>query len=163
MNEELLEKITRLEVELAEAKEMAEAIKKRADGNGVFKPEQNQKYWYISGGEIYGDWWNNLSTYESLYSMGNCFPNKQAAEDAVRVLKLIQKARETQDGFVPDWKDPIQHKYFLDCHMGDIGVADHPSIHVAPIFGFWEDKSVCEQFIQDNRDELLWYFTEYRR
>ena len=161
---ELKEKIARLETELAEVKEMAVAMKKRADGGGAFKPENGQRYWsFTRVGGVSSDWWNNHKFDYERYAIGNCYPTKQSAEDTVRVLKLIQKARETQDGFVPDWEDPIQHKYFLDFHMGDIGVADHPSINVSPIFGFWEDKSACEKFIDENEKDLLRFFTEYRR
>ena len=161
---ELKEKIARLETELTEVKEMADAMKKRVDGGGVFKPENGQKYWYIThSGILTNDQWDDHWADHGRYEIGNCFPTEQAAEDAMRALKLTQKARESQDGLVPDWEDPIQHKYFLDCHRGDVGVADHPSIHVAPIFGYWEERSMCEQFVDENREEILWFFTEYRR
>lgn len=162
-NTELQEKIARLEAELAEVKEKVEALPKRV--GGVFKPEYGEEYWYISAeGTTFVDNWGGDSIECAQYAIGNCFPTEQAAEDTVRVLKLIQKARESQNGFVPDWENSTQHKYFLYFHMGDIGVADYPSINVAPTFGFWEDnKSVCEQFIDENREEILWYFTEYER
>lgn len=162
-NKELREKIARLETELTEVKEMAEAMKKRTDG-GVFKPEGGQKYWYISGsGEIYESWWENYPTDYNRYAIGNCFPTEQSAEDAVRVLKLIQKARESQDDFVPDWEDAVQYKYFLSFNSGDIYAAINWTTNVVSKFGYWENRSVCEQFIDENREELLWYFTEYRR
>ena len=163
-NKELQEKIARLETELTEVKEMAVAMKKKADGGGVFQPQDEEKYWYISGsGEAYVCWWKNHPTDHDRYSIGNCYLTEQSAKDVVRALKLIQKARESQDGFVPDWEDETQHKYFLDFHRGNIGIADYLSINVAPIFGFWEDESVCEQFIDENREEILWFFKEYRR
>ena len=161
-NKELKEKIAHLEAELAEVKEQMATLPESVCG--VFKPKYGQEFWYISGhGTTFVDNWGGDSIECAQYAIGNCFPTKQAAEDTVRVLKLIQKARESQDGFVPDWEDSTQHKYFLYFHMGDIGVADYPSINVAPISGYWEDKSVCEQFIDENREELIWFFTEYRR
>ena len=164
MNKELIEKITRLETALAEVKEKIAALPKRVDGGGVFKPENGQEYWcMVASGEVYRQVWNYNTMDHARYVIGNCFPTEQAAEDFVRASKLIQKARETQDGFAPDWKDPIQQKCFLYFQMGEIGIADYPSINVAPIFGFWEDESVCEQFIDENREDLIWFFTEYRR
>lgn len=164
-NKELLEKIARLETELAEVKEMAEEMKKRADGGGAFKPKDGQKYWFISGGEIYDDWWNNFSTYESLYSIGNCFPSRESAEAAVRALKLIQKARESQDGFIPDWEGTTYYKHslYFDSELKKVRVISNQILDIAPIFGHWEDESACEQFVDENHDELLWFFTEYRR
>lgn len=162
-NKELREKIARLETELAEVKEIAEAMKKKADG-GLFKPKDGQEFWFISKwGEVYGGEWDNEALDQEFYSIGNCFPTEQSAEDTMRVLELIQKARESQDGFVPDWEDDAQTKYFLNFHMGDIGITDYYSVNIAPTFGYWEDESACEQFIQDNHDELIWFFTEYRR
>lgn len=162
-NKELQEKIARLEAELAEVKEKAVATKKKADG-GVFKPEDGQKYWFTLGSvQAYESWWENNSVSHKRYSIGNCFPTEQEAEDAVRVLKLIQKARESQDGFVPDWKDYEQYKCFVYFDSGEICILIHDYKDVAPIFGYWEDELVCEQFVQDYHNELLWFFTEYRR
>ena len=80
-----------------------------------------------------------------------------------RTLKLIPKAKESQDGFVPDWENWEQNKYALYFEMGDIHIMQYTSRNIAPKFGFWEDKSVCEEFIDENHDELIWFFTEYKR
>ena len=160
---ELQKKITHLEIELTEVKEMAVAMKKRADG-GVFKPDGGEKYWCISGaGGVYEGWWNNHQVDHNRYAIGNCFPTEQSAKDAVRVLKLTQKARESQGDFVPDWEDSTQNKYLLSFNSGDIYVTRNWTTNVASIFGYWEERSMCEQFIDENREDLLWFFTEYRR
>ncbi len=162
-NKELQEKIARLEAELTEVKEVAEAMKKRADG-GVFKPEDGQKYWSIMrGGDIIEELWNDNLFDHDRYTIGNCYPTEQAAEDAVRVLKLIQKARESQNGFVPDWENWTQNKHIVYYNRGVLCVRMYCHLNIAPIFGFWKDKSMCEQFIHENREDLLWFFTEYRR
>lgn len=162
-NKELKEEITRLKTALAELEEKVEALPKRADG-GVFKPEDGQEYWYISGsGKVYGRY-NNLIAH-NRYSIGNCFSTRQLAEDTVRVLILIRRAKESQDGFVPDWENAIEIKYVLcfDWLKGKVCVTNYHVLEIAPIFGFWKNKSACDQFIQDNHDELIWFFTEYRR
>ena len=159
---ELQKKIAHLEAELAEVKEKAEAMKKRADG-GVFKPEYGEEFWYISTwGTTFVDNWIGDSVECDQYAIGNCFPTEQSAEDTVRVLKLIQKARESQDRFVPDWENAIEIKYVLyfDWLKGKVCVTNYRVLEIASTFGFWENKSVCEQFIEENREELLWYFTE---
>ena len=164
MNKELQEKIARLETELTEIKEMAVAMKKRIDGGGVFKPENGQEYWCIlASGEVYRQVWNYNTMDHDRYVIGNCFPTEQAAEDFVRASKLIQKARETQNGFVPDWENLAQYKHHLCFDGEDIYVATNYATNVASIFGYWEEKSACEQFIDENEKDLLWFFTEYRR
>ena len=148
---------------MKELTEKVEELKNSIDDGGVSKPEDGQEYWYISGsGEVYMDQWNNCPINHDRHSIGNCFPTEQAAEDAFRVLKLIPKAKESQDGFVPDWENWEQNKYAL-YEMGDIHIMQYTSRNIAPIFGFWEDKSVCEEFIKDNHDELIWFFKEYQR
>ena len=156
MKKELREKIDRLKAELEE-------MKKIIDG-GELKPKDGQIYWFISGsGEIYENQWLNHTMDRDCYAIGNCFPTEQSAEDTVRVLKLIQKARESQNGFVPDWEDETQVKFYLKFRMGDIIIENCHLINTAPIFGFWVDELACERFIEDNHNELVWFFTEYRR
>ena len=148
---------------MKELTEKVEELKNSID-DGVFKPEYGEEYWYISGyGMLFVDNWGGNIIECDKYAIGNCFPTEQSAKDVVRVLKLIQKAKESQGGFVPDWEDSKQQNCFLYFQAGGIGIAGYPSINVAPIFGFWEDKSECEQFIKDNHDELIWFFTEYKR
>mgnify|MGYP000971262216 CR=1 FL=1 len=164
-NKELIEKIARLETELAEVKEKIAALPKRVDG-GVFKPEDGQEYWFIThSGILTNDQWDDHWADHGRYEIGNCFPTEQAAEDAVRVLKLIQKARESQDGFIVDWENWMQNKYVLyfNKEEKELRITNYFLIDQAPIFGFWGDESACEQFINENHDELTWFFTEYRR
>ena len=144
--------------------EKVEELKNSIDDGGVFKPQDGQKYWYTSGtGEVNTYHWNNSLLDRDYHSIGNCFPTEQSAKDVVRVRKLIQKARESQGGFVPDWEHSIQRKYSLYFDRVEIWVTSHISLNIAPIFGFWEDESECKQFIKDNHDELIWFFKEYQR
>lgn len=161
-NKELQEKIARLETELAEVKKTAEAMKKKADG-GLFKPEYGQVYSYIMhSGIVTNDQWNDHCFDRSRYEIGNCYPTKQAAEDTVRVLKLVQKAKESQGGFIPDWEDMLQNKYSVRFFTGDIEISVCQLHNEASMFGYWEYRYACEQFVKDNREELLWFFSEKR-
>lgn len=162
-NKELQEKIARLETELAEVKKTAEAMRREADGGGVFKPKSGEKYWQIENdGGVYSEWWEDYYFDEDLYSIGNCFPTEQAAKDTVRVLKLIQKAKELQNGFVPDWEDMLQNKYSVRFFTGDIEISVCQLHNEASMFGYWEHRHACEQFVKDNREELLWFFNKKR-
>lgn len=163
-NKELHEEINCLKTKLAELEEKVSALPNEDDSGGVFKPKFEQTYWFISGvREIDLEKWCNLPMQNVHYSIGNCFPSRQSAEDAIRVLKLTQKARESQDGFVPDWGDSTQPKYLLSFNSGDIYFTRNWASNAASIFGYWEGKSMCRQFIHENEEELIWFFTEYRR
>lgn len=166
MNKELREKIARLKTALAELEERVEALPNRVNSR-VFKPEDGEEYWIISdtGGTFDSQWvdWVDTRTDEGRYAIGNCFSTRKSAEDAVRVLKLIQKARESQDGFVPDWENREQRKFYL--YFNDNGTWTGSSflVNVTPTFGYWGDKSECDEFAKDNHADLVWFFTEYRR
>lgn len=170
-NKELKEKIAHLEKLWSEVEERShrlevelKEVKKVIDGSGVFKPEYKEDYWYIDNdGGVYSDLWENYNFDKNIYSIGNCFPTEQLARDTVRALKLIQKARESQEGFVPDWGDATQDKYSLNFNGSWMDTAIYNLLNIAPIFGFWNDESVCKQFIQENHEELIWFFMEHKR
>lgn len=154
---ELEEKRRRLEVKLEE-------LKKRVDGGGVFKPKNKQEYWYIvDGNTVRSQWWNDLLVNYDYYEIGNCFPSRESAKDTVRALKLIQRARESQDGFAPDWEDETQYKYSLRLKFGNIGIENYRLTNASSALGYWSDKSVCDKFVTDNHHELTWFFKEYQR
>ena len=123
----------------------------------------DEHYLIYPAGEVVRDTWFGSLPQNKRRDMGNVFLTEREAGDEARARKLIQKARESQNGFVPDWENFEQAKNFVYFDSGEIRILSHDYRDIAPIFGYWEDESVCEQFIQDNRDELLWYFTEYRR
>lgn len=136
------------------------------NNEGVFKPEYEQTYWFISQsweGEVDIDQWSDHQFDENRYAVGNCFPSRESAEDTVRALKLIQKARESQDGFAPDWDDETQYKYSLRLKFGNIGIENYRLTNAASALGYWSDKSVCDKFVTDNHHELTWFFKEYQR
>lgn len=163
-NKELREKIVRLESELAGVKEKIEGLKNEVNSGGVFKPDDGQEYWLITGsGGVRDDFWGDYAIDYDYYSIGNCFPTEEAAKDTVRALKLIQKARESQGGYTPDWENWGQCKYYLCFDKGYLDIKASTSLNTAPTFGFWGDKSICEQFASENHHELIWFFKEYVR
>ena len=152
---------------MKELTEKVEELKNSIDGGGVFQPDDGEVYWFISdaGGTFDSQWvdWVDTRIDEGRYAIGNCYSTRQSAEDAVRALKLIQKARESQNGFVPDWENMEQTKRTLHFDGEGIRVRIYTLWNTASIFGYWEERLMCEQFIDENQDDLIWFFTEYRR
>ena len=85
--------------------------------------------------------------------------------DTERARKLIQKAKESQNGFVPEWEKLTQCKYrlYFDNECKEVRVMSSQLLNPDPTLGYWKDKSECEKFISENREDLIWFFTEYRR
>lgn len=159
-NKELQEKIVRLESELIEMRKKAEMLSK----GGIFKPKNEQDYWLISGyGEVSQVKWCNRMIDYQLYAIGNCYQTRQSAEDTVRAQKLIQKAKESQGEFMPDWEDWEQEKYYLYFEDNAMRTGNNFSMNTAPIFGYWKEKEMCKKFIRENHHELIWFFTEHRK
>lgn len=161
-NKELQEKIIQLESELAKMKKRAEVLSN--NDNRAFKPKYAEIYWYITNtGTASKVWWDNNEIDNHRYSVGNCYPTRRLADDTVQMLKLIQKAKESQGEFMPDWEDEEQEKYYLYFENNQMRTGSNFSMNVAPIFGYWKEKEMCKKFIRENREELVWFFTEYKK
>ena len=161
-NKELKAKITRLEAELIEMKNKVETLPDIE--KGIFKPEYEEEYWFISDmGEIYNDTWFDTGVDHKRDKIDNCFPTEQLAEDTLRMLKLIKKAKESRIDFIPDWGNEAQEKYYLYFEDNKMRTGSNFSVNVAPIFGYWKEEKVCRKFIRENHEELIWFFTEYKK
>lgn len=161
-NKELQERISRLEYELTEMRKKVEALPDIE--KGIFKPEYEEEYWFISDmGEIYNDAWLDVGIDHNRDKIDNCFPTEQLAEDTLRMLKLIKKAKESQNGFVPDWEDWEQEKYYLYFEDNKMRIGNNFSMNIAPIFGYWKEEKICRKFIHENYEELIWFFTQYKK
>ena len=104
----------------AERNQLLALVKKSTGENKAWKPEYDEKYYYIDvDGECYLVSWNDSDINDSLYTIGNCFKTKEEAEFAVEKLKVTTKlkrfAQEHNEKI--DWHDSdcngINWKYYL--------------------------------------------------
>lgn len=55
-----------------------------------WKPELGERYWvFNSHGDVYDFKWSGNSGEEQMYSMGNCFPSRESAEQARDKVKEL--------------------------------------------------------------------------
>lgn len=105
----------------AERNQILALVKKSTGENKVWKPEENETYYYIKAAGVINcqEYYNTSSFSTSNYEIGNCFKTKEEAEFAVEKLKVTTKlkrfAQEHNEKI--DWHDSdcngINWKYYL--------------------------------------------------
>lgn len=92
-------------------------IEKAKQKNKVWKPEENETYYYsYSYGNIDEDTWDSSNEDRNRYALGNCFKTKEEAEFALERQKVIMElkrfALEHNEKEI-DWSNIEQRKCFL--------------------------------------------------
>lgn len=118
---EILESIAKLEKELASLKERVNIEPQENLEPKVYLPEIGEKYWYLfATGEVANYIWKNDKTDNDLFTQGNVFLTQQEAQKEAQYRKLRAKyvayVKEYNDGWVADWSDKEQVKYYLQWH-----------------------------------------------
>lgn len=102
------------------AEERAELLKLVEKANKpkskVWKPENNELYYYSYNDAICNDYWNGVGIDNSRYSIGNVFKTKEEAENAVERLKIraeLQRFADEHNDKPIDWEDDKQEKWHI--------------------------------------------------
>lgn len=81
---------------------------------GLWKPEPMCQYFYISHGAVLSDIKNTGCMSDEFNILtGNCFKTREGAELYKKRLIVTQKLKELACGFVPDWSNRNQVKYYI--------------------------------------------------
>lgn len=100
--------------------------KSNGSKRNVWKPESNEKYFFVSGcGVINGCKWINDTTDNGYYEIGNCFKTKEEAEFALERVKIkteLRRFAEENNECEFDWENRNQNKWFIyyNCVMKKI-------------------------------------------
>lgn len=101
----------------------------------------------------------------NAYKAGNYYTSKQVAENNVRADKLMRQLRrfavEHRANKI-DWNNENQHKYFIsyDRWGKDFEVEYDTQYKVFGLI-YFDSHEAAKLAIEDFKDELFWYFTEY--
>ena len=97
----------------AERNQLLALVKKSTGENKVWKPEYDEKYYYIDvDGECYLVSWNDSDINNNLYTIGNCFKTKEEAEFAVEKQKVTTELKR----FAQKHNDKINWHDNSDCN-----------------------------------------------
>lgn len=125
-------------------------------------------YWGIvdSRGEVVGSTDNRTESDSHIYSIADYYSDKTVAENNARADKLMRQLRrfsaERRDKEM-DWANDDKAKYTIEFDY-ETKMLDVDYWYGSREFGtiFFETDLDAEQAIETFRDELMWYFTEYK-
>ena len=152
---EIKTRIAEIQQELDSLKAQLNAPEKKT---GWEKPEVGQKSWYITiDNHVWLYIWRDSPIDNALYNIGNCFTSKELAENIARYQSLDLRIRRR----IAEICEPITTtKAYTICYNGnkvEVG-------HMLRDYGGWRCDTYehAEQIIEEFKDDLLWYFTEFK-
>ena len=122
-------------------------------------------YYYINKhGEVCTDNNHGFGICDKCYERGNCFTSGELAKNIARYQSLdLRIRRRIAEICEPlDWKNRRLSKYEIvyDWHHKDFTIYDAHNWHS----GQWvcDTEEHAKQIIEEFKDELTWYFTEFK-
>lgn len=103
---------------------------------------------------------------DDAYVAANYYSDKTVAENNARADKLMRQLRrfavEHREKEL-DWKDGTQGKFFIlyEYNLDALGI-EFEDVCKYPFTIFFDTHQTAQLAINTFRDELLWYFTEYK-
>lgn len=159
-----------IELELTEEQMEALGLKRNKTGKktGWERVEEGESYWACDGDgksiNVVGE--ENLHYDDDLFSHANYFSDKALAENIIKAQLLQRKLwrRSAELCEKVDWRNPETKKYYIIYDYED----DELCIDFLRAFGrgleeiYFDTKEHAEQVIEEFKDELIWYFTEFK-
>lgn len=143
-----------------EREQLMKLIQKSNGSKGkMWKPEDNEKYFYVSGrGVINICRWINDTTDNGCYEIGNCFKTKEEAEFALEKAKVeaeLRRFAEENNEYEIDWEDDDQEKWFIyyNCDTKKIDIIYNTVLKTHCIY--FSSKKIAKQAIDYIGEERL--------
>ncbi len=158
-NEELEQKVKRLEEQLTEVR--IELLERKADKKPyeVKVPEDIENYYFLdeTGNIVYKALYS--SNYQKKTFMhGLAFKTKEEAEqhDKERILlfKLHKWAEKHNEGWTPDWEDFREPKYTIAYEYRKFVVSPAYTYQQFLKLPYFKSEEIAEQFIEEFGDEI---------
>ena len=167
-----LENGKEIDIELSE-KQLKEIQPKKKKKTGYERVSKCEKY-YVSDNSIscgYCDLNEEANLYDdNFYKNADYYSNKTLTLNNTRADTLMRQLRrfavENSEKEL-DWHWHNDCKYYIyynyNCHAIDVGSSDGSLVAIR-YFGqiYFDSKKVAKKAINEFKEELLWYFTEYR-
>lgn len=153
---------TQIEIDEADLKAMQNKKKTGYERVGDLK-----KYYWIDGdGLIHMSYNNNTTSDDFCYNVANYYSSKDIAQNNARADQLMRQLRrfavENRKEKL-DWKTRDCNKYSIYySYPGEMLYVDC-SVDCKE-FGqiYFDSEELAKQAIEEFKDELIWYFTEYK-
>lgn len=150
-------------VEIDIPDEKLEELVKEQKKTGWEKPVWGQTYWFIDElGEVEGKDWKDDELDEKRYACGNCFTSKELAENIARYTSLDRRIRRRIAEICEPVIRGIEWRYNIEYNYEDEHCIVQSSAKFAPSHWYCDTRAHAEQIINEFREELMWYFTEFK-
>lgn len=109
---------------------------------------------------------------DKRYEEANYYSDEKIAQNNLRADTLMRRLRRfaAENGGIPsaeDWKNASMKKWFIDAYYNDVAGSVH--IEIGDLYStrdtfqiYFKSEEACEKAIEEFKDELTWYFTEYQ-
>lgn len=163
-NKKAILKIDGKEIEVEITQEQFEKLCPK-NKTGYERVEKTEVYYYNSGTGIVC---RAIDSYSGIddkyYKTANYYSDETIAENNVRADTLMRQLRrfavENRKSEL-DWDCSCQPKYAIIYHKGELNIDFHL---VTKYFGiiYFDTEETAKLAIDTFKDELLWYFTDYK-
>ena len=154
------------EIAVDVSEETLKQIEKPVKKTGYERVKLNDIYYLANTiGEIDGLYDNSLHN-DLVYQAGNYYSDKTVAENNARADILMRNLRrfavEHREREL-DWKKNNFHKWSIEYNYDSKELYSDWSRALRRLFGIYFDtKEAADTAIEEFKDELIWYFTEYK-
>lgn len=152
-------------VEIDIPDEKLEELVKEQKKTGWEKPEYDEPYFYVGYDRtVVGTTWTNCKWDEDCFNCGNCFTSEELAENIARyqLLDLRIRRRIAEICEPVDWTDGTITKYGIYYHYKYHRLTYYVSAWGRYCQWYCDTEEHAEQIIEEFKDELTWYFTEFK-
>lgn len=160
-------KINGQEIEIEINEQQLEQLKVKPKKTGYERVEPCEVYYCPDGsGAVQYLAYNRVNYDKRAYENANYYSDKTVAENNARADNLMRKLRrfavENRKEKI-DWKNKEQLKWCIhkDQYSSELSIGCFKYYHD---FGqiYFDSKETAEKAVERFRDELTWYFTEYK-
>ena len=157
---------TQIEIDEVVLKSIEEKNEEKKKINGYERCETSNKYSYVNGkGEVITESDIDFEEDDLRFAIANYYSSEEVAINNARADNLMRQLRrfavENRKDKI-DWNDEREYKYYLYFSYLDQKIwIDFK--HVSRSFGiYFDSQETAERAIEEFKDELIWYFTEYK-
>lgn len=152
----------------AQIRRLYDAANSDKQAHGWEMPEVDSTYYYEdAAGKIksasVSESESSLHQVQSLYSVGNCYSSESLAKDIARSNMLIRKlhrfAIEHRINPICEKKGGYTIMYNYNNKCIEVGLS---GTYLSLGEVLFESEDNAREAITENRDELIWYFTEFK-
>lgn len=159
-NEELEQKVKRLEEQLTEVR--IELLERKAEKKSyeVEVPEDIEDYYYVDGyGHINSLKGFSITFMHSHYQRGLAFKTKEEAEQFDKERILINRAKDWakkyNEGWTPDWGDFSKYNHAVTYNYCEkFYVKSYCFVNFLSKLPYFKSHEIAEQFIEEFGDEI---------